>query len=72
MGYQDAFRRLGTSGFIPEQLSERLAGWAGFRNVLAHFYPVIDFERVHAALSELDDLESFAGVVARTLDEAGA
>lgn len=65
--YQHAFKRLGESGAIDKDLADRLAGWAGFRNVLAHFYPIVDYNRVYDALSELDDLEEFARIVARVL-----
>jgi uncharacterized protein YutE (UPF0331/DUF86 family) len=68
--YQDAFRRLGAAGMIDPALAERLASWAGFRNILAHFYPVLDHARVHAALSEIGELEAFAGYVASLLDRA--
>ncbi len=66
--YGDAFRRLGTSGALDPALAERLAGWAGLRNVLAHFYPIVDYDRVHAALHETRDLRAFAEFVACALD----
>jgi len=67
--YQDAFRRLGEAGVVERDLAARLAAWAGFRNVLAHFYPVLDYDRAYDALSEIGDLEAFAVVVARVLEE---
>jgi len=67
--YQDAFRRLGEAGVVERDLAARLAAWAGFRNVLAHFYPVLDYDRAYDALSEIGDLEAFAVVVARMLEE---
>jgi uncharacterized protein YutE (UPF0331/DUF86 family) len=67
--YQAAFRRLSESGTIDDALASRLASWAGFRNVLAHFYSVLDYDRVHAALHEIDDLERFAIVIARWLED---
>jgi uncharacterized protein YutE (UPF0331/DUF86 family) len=66
--YQDAFRRLGEGGIVDRDLAMRLTGWAGLRNVLAHFYPVIDYSRVHAALGELEDLETFARLVVDMLE----
>jgi uncharacterized protein YutE (UPF0331/DUF86 family) len=57
--YRDAFLSLAEAGLLPADLAARLADWASFRNVLAHFYPVLDLRRVHAALSELDDLHGF-------------
>jgi uncharacterized protein YutE (UPF0331/DUF86 family) len=67
--YRTAFRPLVDSGIIAPALAERLEGWAGFRNVLAHFYSVVDYGRVYAALSELTDLEDFAQAVAALLNE---
>ena len=68
--YQEIFLRLAEAGLLDPDLAHRLSGWAGFRNVLAHFYPVIDFDRVHAALqNDLGDLEAFAVAVSRMLDE---
>jgi uncharacterized protein YutE (UPF0331/DUF86 family) len=57
--YRDAFLGLGRSGRLAPELARRLADWASFRNVLAHFYPVLDLRRVHAALSEIGDLRQF-------------
>ena len=65
--YQDAFRRLADAGLIERDLAGRLAGWAGFRNVLAHLYATIDYDRVYDALQETGDLEAFAKIVSRTL-----
>jgi uncharacterized protein YutE (UPF0331/DUF86 family) len=66
--YQEAFRRLGEAGLIDRDLAARLAGWAGLRNVLAHFYPVVDQDRVADALQELTDLEAFGATVAKMLE----
>ncbi|MBI3185244.1 MAG: hypothetical protein HYZ28_24160 [Myxococcales bacterium] len=33
---------------------------ADLRSIVAHFYPVIDFDKVHASLREVDDLDTFA------------
>jgi uncharacterized protein YutE (UPF0331/DUF86 family) len=62
--YQDAFRRIAELGWIDENAAGKLAAWAGFRNVLAHFYPVLDYDRAFDALAELEDLEAFAVVIA--------
>ena len=40
--YQEAFRRLADGGLLERDLSERLAAWAGFRNVLAHCYATVN------------------------------
>jgi uncharacterized protein YutE (UPF0331/DUF86 family) len=65
--YQDAFRRLGEAGWMEPPLVERLAAWASFRNVLAHLYATIDFDRAYDALDEVSDLERFAAVVSAKL-----
>jgi len=58
--YRDAFRGLATAGQLDAELTNGLQGWASFRNVVAHFYPVIDFDRVFDALHQRDDLAAFA------------
>jgi uncharacterized protein YutE (UPF0331/DUF86 family) len=67
--YQSAFAILAEAGLIAPTLAERLAGWAGFRNVLAHFYSVVSYDRVYDALGEVDDLEKFAAVVTKLAEE---
>jgi uncharacterized protein YutE (UPF0331/DUF86 family) len=62
--YASVFHRLAESGVIGRELAERLAGWAGMRNVVAHFYPVIDFARVERALrDDLADFDAFLAAV---------
>jgi uncharacterized protein YutE (UPF0331/DUF86 family) len=65
--YQDAFRRLGEAGWLEPPLVERLAAWAGFRNVLAHLYATVDYDRAYDALTDVSDLERFAAVVSAKL-----
>jgi uncharacterized protein YutE (UPF0331/DUF86 family) len=68
--YRAVFRQLADAGVIEQPLAERLEGWAGFRNVLAHFYSTVDYDRVHAALSEVADLEAFVNAVNQLMKEA--
>jgi len=68
--YQDAFRRLADADLLERDLAERLAAWAGFRNVLAHFYASVDYDRAYDALSEIGDLERLAAVAATRVDAA--
>jgi len=68
--YQEAFRRLADGGLLERDLAERLAAWAGFRNVLAHSYASVSYDRAYDALSEIPDLERFAGVVAARIAAA--
>lgn len=69
--YQDSFRRLAEAGDVEAELADRLAAWAGFRNVLAHSYARVDYDRVHDALGELRDLAQFAAIVAARIDDDG-
>lgn len=50
--YADAFRKLADAGHLPQELAERLARAAGFRNVVAHAYEALDMARVHRAATE--------------------
>jgi len=59
--YQQAFLELGEGGILDRDLASRLTGWAGLRNIVAHSYPVIDFDLIHKTISEeLSDLVEFA------------
>ncbi len=70
--YRAVFDRLAAVGLLEPSLAQRLAGWAGLRNVLAHQYASVDFERVHCILhDDLGDLESFAKAVGGWLDHEG-
>ena len=66
--YRAVFRALADASIIDHDLAGRLEGWAGFRNVLAHLYSVIDYDRVYESLSEIDDLERFATTVGSLVD----
>jgi uncharacterized protein YutE (UPF0331/DUF86 family) len=69
--YQQAFTRLAAAGRVPDELAQRLSGWAGLRNVLAHHYARIDYTRIVATLAnELPDLEQFALLVDGWLADA--
>jgi uncharacterized protein YutE (UPF0331/DUF86 family) len=67
--YRAVFRELADAEIIAAPLASRLEAWTGFRNVLAHFYSVVDYARVYAALDELDDLRDFAQAVQALLRE---
>jgi uncharacterized protein YutE (UPF0331/DUF86 family) len=66
--YQEVFRRLADGGLLERDLAERLAAWAGFRNVLAHSYATVNYDRAYDALGEIGDLERFAILVATQID----
>jgi len=62
--YAAIFERLAEGDVLEGDLAGRLAAWASMRNVLAHFYPVIDLDRVEAALQQdLGDFDDFIKVV---------
>jgi uncharacterized protein YutE (UPF0331/DUF86 family) len=64
--YREIFLTLAERGRIPRELALRLAAAAGFRNLVAHRYGVLDPARVHAMAShELGDLLDFCDVVSR-------
>lgn len=63
--HREVFEVLGRAGAIDAELAERMQGWAGLRNVIAHLYAEIDMQLVASALyAELDDLERFASAMA--------
>jgi uncharacterized protein YutE (UPF0331/DUF86 family) len=68
--YRAVFGQLANAGVIDAPLAARLEGWAGFRNVLAHFYSVVDHDRVHAALGEVKGLEDFVSAVNAIMKQA--
>lgn len=62
--YREIFLCLAERGRLPEALARRLAAAAGFRNLVAHQYGVLDPARVHAIASgELGDLLAFCDIV---------
>ena len=64
--YREIFLTLAERGSIPRDLAQRLASAAGFRNLVAHQYGVLDPARVHAITSkELGDLLDFCSLVSR-------
>jgi uncharacterized protein YutE (UPF0331/DUF86 family) len=51
---------------IERDLSDRLRGWAGLRNVIAHIYRRLDLESVYRAYTEeTADLEEFADLASQ-------
>jgi uncharacterized protein YutE (UPF0331/DUF86 family) len=58
--YGDAFRLLAEADVIAEDLADRLARAAGFRNLIVHGYGRLDLQRVHAiARAGPADLRAF-------------
>jgi uncharacterized protein YutE (UPF0331/DUF86 family) len=64
--YSDVFLALAEDRIIDRQLAQRLIAAAGFRNLVAHQYGIIDTTRLFAIASEdLDDLLDFCRALAR-------
>ena len=64
-GYRDVFVALADHSVVSHELADRMAAAAGLRNLVAHRYGVLDWERVHAIASEdVDDLLEFCAEVA--------
>lgn len=69
--YRQIPQRLRAHGVLSAGVADRLAGLAGFRNVLVHDYARIDLRRVHAGLERLGDLDAFVADVERWLERRG-
>jgi uncharacterized protein YutE (UPF0331/DUF86 family) len=68
--YADVFGALARHAVISDQLATRLAGAAAFRNLVAHQYGALHWDRVYAlAVSDLADLEAFCAVLAERARE---
>jgi uncharacterized protein YutE (UPF0331/DUF86 family) len=66
--YREVFMALAERGSLSRSLAERLGAAAGFRNLVAHQYGVVDPARVYAmAAEELGDLLAFCDVVGREI-----
>jgi uncharacterized protein YutE (UPF0331/DUF86 family) len=66
--YRDVFVMLGANGRLRPDLATHMADWAAFRNVIAHFYTVLDLDRLHERrTTRLDDLAEFAAWAAADL-----
>jgi uncharacterized protein YutE (UPF0331/DUF86 family) len=58
--YGEVFTVLAARGVLSPELAARLRAAAGLRNLIAHRYAALDFDRVFAfASSELEDLSAF-------------
>jgi uncharacterized protein YutE (UPF0331/DUF86 family) len=66
--YREVILVLGQHGILPKEFAMRLTTAAGFRNVLVHMYADIDLEKLYSHLqNDIDDLELFAGYIAKYL-----
>jgi uncharacterized protein YutE (UPF0331/DUF86 family) len=65
-GYREIFLSLADRGLLERELAGRLAAASGLRNLVAHRYGALDWNRIHEiAGSELDDLLAFCEQLAR-------
>jgi uncharacterized protein YutE (UPF0331/DUF86 family) len=63
--YGEVFAAPARHDVIPQELARRLSAAAGFRNLLAHQYGVLDWRRVHAlASTDLTALDEFCAALA--------
>lgn len=68
--YTEAVRNLATLSDFPAELVEKLARLPGFRNVLIHEYVAFDLQRAVDAMDDLEMIDEFVRVVARSSDLA--
>ncbi len=68
--YAECFTILASGGLITNELADRLAAMAGFRNLLVHVYDQIDDGRVWEILrSDLRDLEEYVDAVCNVVGQ---
>jgi uncharacterized protein YutE (UPF0331/DUF86 family) len=66
--YREAFELLAADGVIDQDLAERLARAAGFRNAVAHTYLKLDMDRVYRTAKEGPaDLRAFLNAVSAVI-----
>ena len=71
--YHHSFTELGRRGWLPEDLTLRLAPAAGLRNRLVHQYAAIDDRKVFDALSSaLDLFPAYVAGVRKLIEQASA
>ena len=68
--YAQVLLRLGERGVVAPDLAARLAAASGLRNLVAHRYGAIDWDRIHEiASTRLDELLAFCEALARKASE---
>lgn len=64
-GYRELFLALAKDGVLDASLAQRLAAASGLRNLVAHQYGVLDWNRIYEiASSHLDDLPIYCEALA--------
>ena len=64
--YTQAVRALARDAAFPPDLVTRLERLPGFRNVIVHEYVALDLDRAVDALNDLEPVEQFIGIVAKS------
>jgi len=67
--YAEVFEVLNREGVLPWDISDAMADFARFRNVLVHEYFRIDPKIVHSKLQNLDIFRRFARAIVKFLEE---
>jgi uncharacterized protein YutE (UPF0331/DUF86 family) len=69
--YREAFLALGARGTLSPDLATRLAAASGLRNLIAHRYGILDWQRIHTiAATQLGDLLQFCDEIERNVGRA--
>lgn len=61
--YADCVELLEKYGYVDKDLSKKLLGMVGLRNILIHEYVVADNSKLYELLSNIDDIRAFVGAV---------
>lgn len=61
--YSDCIALLRKEKYLSVEISERLLGMIGLRNILIHEYIAVDIEKLYQLLDNLDDFRQFASEV---------
>ena len=67
--YTEAVRNLRALPWLDPAVVTALEPLPAFRNIVVHEYAALDYDRVLAALADLEPVERFAAAVARHLTE---
>ena len=70
--YGEAFLTLAERQILDHELASRLRAASGLRNLIAHQYGVVDFERIFAlASNDIEDLLLFCRQIAQRAESVG-
>ena len=64
----EAFHILNEEGVITDELTEKMAGMVGFRNIITHDYGKINYDIVYNVLqNRLPDIEDFIKIISKKI-----